>query len=1185
MARSSGEMPFLDHLEELRLRILKSAGALIVGMLLGLWMVERLQLIVLLKRPIEPYLPAGGKLIVTGPTEPVMIVLKLGFTVGLVLASPVIIYQIWAFLSPALYAKERKALVPGLLVGLLLFMVGAVLGYVYVVPQTLRVLFSFQSEALAPFITYDKYFSFLLQVILALGISFELPLVIILLSIFGILTPASLNRFRRFAIVLSCIAGAILSPGADVISMVMMTIPLIFLYEVGFAGSVLVQRRRKRRQMNPAAMVVFLVLLGGIAGSSQAEAQVPVRKRVAVDTPPRNPRLDSLRNRIPRVGDTTRIPSQLDTATAARLGLPTGPSRNFPASDSIIDNLLDRPGFQSIRYAGDSATLFAEDKRINLRGAGLTQRGQSIMEADSTITYDDDDCLMVATGSPRLFDGASVVISHQISYNHCIRRAVIADALTNFQEGSTTWFLRGTLAQDSSSSRLYASSGEITSCDLPVPHYHFSAREVKWISKTVLVARPAVLYVRDVPILWLPFIFQDARPGRRSGILVPQFGINDIVRPNTGYNRQITNIGYYWAPNEYFDVTGRLDWYANRYTQFGVSGQYRWLDRFITGNLAFSRTNENTGARTTNIRWDHRQSFNLNTTLNLNLNYVSNSSVIRRNAIDPLLSTQQITSSLNFTRRFNWGSMTLGGNRRQSLNDQSVTQQFPALTISPKPLDLSRSITWSPALTFTRDQSFNARLPGGVFLIANGLGGIDTVPATGDTRVTAFSLDTPLRFGGFNWRNAVRLNDRLETGRRTISFKRDNPSTPDPTDSVTVSQTTTGDFQTGFDWDTGINLPTIFRSTFKLQPVLGIDNIVSGSPFAIRNRNTNGHYVVQGKRFSFSMSAAPTLFGFFPGIGPIGRIRHSVSPILSWTYRPAADVPLDYAQAIAQPGRPLQLRSDPNQVASIGLSQVFEGKARQAAGDTTDPANARKYRLLSISTSSLAYDFEQAKKPGRTGWTTQSMTNTFQSDLLPGFNLSMTHDLWQGAVGFDTAQFKPFLSSMSASFGLSANTLKSVLSIFGLGGKRSTTPGQQERIPSSYVADLGRRRNPGFYNTDQYGPGTTGRGFSANLNYSLNRTRPTPRDSVPDPEPQQNLGISASFSPTPLWTLDWSAQYNVTDSKFESHVLRLTRDLHEWKASFNFTSNANGNFQFFFSIFLSDLPEVKFDYDQTTIER
>ena len=76
---------------------------------------------------------------------------------------------------------------------------------------------------------------------------------------------------------------------------------------------------------------------------------------------------------------------------------------------------------------------------------------------------------------------------------------------------------------------------------------------MKWVSKSMLVARPVTLYVRDVPILWLPFMFQDLRPGRHSGMLIPQFGINDIVRPTDDYNRQVTNIGYYWAPNDYFD--------------------------------------------------------------------------------------------------------------------------------------------------------------------------------------------------------------------------------------------------------------------------------------------------------------------------------------------------------------------------------------------------------------------------------------------------------------------------------------------------------------------------------------------------------------------------------------------------------------------------------------------------------
>ena len=148
---------------------------MVVGFGVGLWLVERFQLVSLLKRPIAQYLP-NGQLVVTSPTEPLMIVFKLGFMVGLVLASPIILWQTWAFLSPALYEREKNTLVPALFVGLGLFLAGAILAYVFVVPQALRVLFSFQSDTIAPMITYDNYFGFVLQICLALGLSFELPL-------------------------------------------------------------------------------------------------------------------------------------------------------------------------------------------------------------------------------------------------------------------------------------------------------------------------------------------------------------------------------------------------------------------------------------------------------------------------------------------------------------------------------------------------------------------------------------------------------------------------------------------------------------------------------------------------------------------------------------------------------------------------------------------------------------------------------------------------------------------------------------------------------------------------------------------------------------------------------------------------------------------------------------------------
>jgi hypothetical protein len=306
---------------------------------------------------------------------------------------------------------------------------------------------------------------------------------------------------------------------------------------------------------------------------------------------------------------------------------------------------------------------------------------------------------------------------------------------------------------------------------------------------------------------------------------------------------------------------------------------------------------------------------------------------------------------------------------------------------------------------------------------------------------------------------------------------------------------------------------------------------------------------------------------------------------VTWSYSPAASIGVDYARAVAQPGAPLKLQSDATQQLSVGLSQNFEGKARRAATDTSAVDNARRFRILGIQTGSILYDFEQAKLAGRTGWRTQSLSNQFQSDLLPGFNLSLTHDLWKGAAGVDTSKFDPFLQSVSASFAISGRTVRSVLGLFGLGGKRDTSVAH-EAPPASYVASQSRYgRPPSFYgyNSDQTLGLSTPHGLSANFNYSLSRERPGAGGS--GQSPRQSVGFSTSFGPTAFWTVSWSSQYNITDNKFESQVVRLERILHEWRAGFNFVRNPNGNFAFFVSVYLSDLPDLKLDYNQSSFEQ
>ena len=843
------------------------------------------------------------------------------------------------------------------------------------------------------------------------------------------------------------------------------------------------------------------------------------------------------------------------------------------------------------RYRADSATVFGEERRIELRGAAFTEREGMTLRADR-ITYDERNCELTASGKPTLVEEGRTLVGESIRYDTCQRQGLVRGGQTQFEEAGTVWFLRGNVSQDSSSTRVFAGVSTITSCPLPVPHYRFAVGKVKWVSNSMIVARPVVLYIRDVPVLWLPFIFQDTRPGRRSGILVPKVGINDIVRTSSTYNRQITNVGYYWAPSDYLDFTGRVDWYSGRYVQFGVTSQYRFLDRFMDGSLGVNRQYESGGGRGFGLRWTHRQNFNISTSLNLDVNYLTNSTIVEQNALDPSLNTQQISSSVNFTKRFGWGSIALGGNRRQNLSDRSSNSQLPSLNISPKPLNLGSDITWSPGLSIVNNETRGTVLPD--LLIANADGTVDTVEQRGRTRATSLGFDTPLRIGSFNWRNTVSLVDQSQTQRRQVSVREPDLTTPEPNDSVTVLRVTGGDFSSGLNWDTGINLPILFRNTWKLQPAIGIANATQNSPFfAVRNARTGGDWVVQGKRPQFSATMTPTFFGRFGGIGPLTAIRHAVSPTFRWNYSPAADVSEEFAQAITLPGQVPQLRSDPLQRLSLSLSQVFEGKGRPDEGDSLG-TTARKYRLLSITTSELAYDFEQAKEPGRTGWVTSSITNSVLSDLLPGFNLSVSHDLWEGAVGSDTARFSPFLQNLRAGFSISPRTFQAIGSLFGLGsGRQEPTEMDPAGLPLFQPASYRRPESPGaFYGSDQmYGSGQMplgmgSRGFVANVNYSLTRQRPLPDDVEPPAQlrpTQQNIEFSTMFSPTPFWGVSWQTQYNVTLKRFESHVLRLERELHEWRAAFNFVRNANGNVAFYFSVFLTDLPELKLDFNQSSL--
>ena len=250
-AAKHSEMPFLDHLEELRWRILWSVLALAIGFAIGLVAVLRYDFISLIERPILPYL-GGQKLVYTHPGEPFNIAMSVSFAVAAVLAAPVLLYQIWAFLAPALYQHEKRIVIPVLIGSTLLFIAGVSVSFFVLLPFTLEFLLGFQTASLTPMITAGHYFSFATGMSLALGGVFELPILIVALTAFGIVEPRTLVKFRRHAFAACFLTSAIITPGDVLTATFVLLGPPYGLYELSILLSFFVHRRRTRRLLAEA---------------------------------------------------------------------------------------------------------------------------------------------------------------------------------------------------------------------------------------------------------------------------------------------------------------------------------------------------------------------------------------------------------------------------------------------------------------------------------------------------------------------------------------------------------------------------------------------------------------------------------------------------------------------------------------------------------------------------------------------------------------------------------------------------------------------------------------------------------------------------------------------------------------------------------------------------------------------
>jgi sec-independent protein translocase protein TatC len=242
-----GRMSFFDHLVELRTRLIHSAIAIVLGTGVGLLLSKHF--ITFIVQPMHMALRSAGledNLYYTSPAGYVSLVINLGLYLGIAIAMPYVLYQVWLFVAPGLFKHERNAVAGFIISSMFLFLCGVAFAYFIMLPTTLKFLIGFANEGpIKPLISINEYFDLTLMILLGLGLVFELPVLIFILSLFGIVTPKFLLKNFRYAMVIITVAAAIITPTPDATTMLVFMAPMILLYFLGVLVSYVVLRRKQ----------------------------------------------------------------------------------------------------------------------------------------------------------------------------------------------------------------------------------------------------------------------------------------------------------------------------------------------------------------------------------------------------------------------------------------------------------------------------------------------------------------------------------------------------------------------------------------------------------------------------------------------------------------------------------------------------------------------------------------------------------------------------------------------------------------------------------------------------------------------------------------------------------------------------------------------------------------------------
>jgi sec-independent protein translocase protein TatC len=240
---SGSKMSFLEHLDELRKRLIYVVYSLIAGCAVAYIFIGRIFDFIM--KPMQQVLPPGSYLQYTSGAEPFMLYIKIGFLTGIFIASPLILYQVWRFIAPGLYTHEKKFAIPFVVLSTVFFVAGGVFAHYVAFPVTWVFFNSFSTDYMKFVPKVDEAFSLYTKLLLGFGAIFEMPTLVFFLARMGVVTGQFLLKYFKYAFLIIFIVAAVISPGTDMMSQVVMAVPMLGLYIFSIAIAFIFQKKRK----------------------------------------------------------------------------------------------------------------------------------------------------------------------------------------------------------------------------------------------------------------------------------------------------------------------------------------------------------------------------------------------------------------------------------------------------------------------------------------------------------------------------------------------------------------------------------------------------------------------------------------------------------------------------------------------------------------------------------------------------------------------------------------------------------------------------------------------------------------------------------------------------------------------------------------------------------------------------